>query len=87
MAKKRPKSILVYLEDYLAVQQLTLEERGTLFTAMLEYGNGALVEPGALHGGARYLWPIFKSRIDAQFEQYAATCERNKRNRTGGDNS
>lgn len=82
MAKK-PKAILLYLDDLPAVQQLTLEERGILLTALLEYGNGALIDAESLSGGVHYVWPIFKTRIDAQFQKYAETCERNKQNRNG----
>lgn len=85
MSAKGPKGILVYLEDYSAIQQLSLEERGQLFTAMLEYGNGAVIESSDLTGGSHYLWPLFKSRIDAQFKKYEETCERNRKNRASGD--
>lgn len=83
--QKRPKGIFIFLEDSLAIAQLTLEERGRLFTAILDYANGCIVDN--LTGSERILWPIYQSRIDEQLRKYEETCKRNANNRRGGDKS
>ena len=78
---KKPKCILMYINEIIVLEPLTMEERGRLITAIFEYANGVVVD--CIEGGERFIWPVFRSRIDAQFAKYRETCERNRRNRAG----
>lgn len=73
-----PKGFLLYLDDLKALEPLTFEERGRLLTHLLEYaisGNECVIE-----GNERFIFPIFKTRIDRDFEKYREKCERNRKN-------
>ena len=73
-----PTYIPFFLDDLDALEPLCEEERGRLFTALLQYGKtGELTE---LSGNEKYLFPMFKGRIDRFYKSYQETCERNKNN-------
>ena len=73
-----PKYIPFFLDDLDALEPLCEEERGRLFTALLQYGKtGELAE---LSGNEKFLFPMFKGRIDRFYKSYQETCERNKNN-------
>ena len=74
----RPTYIPFFLDDLDALEPLCEEERGRLFTALLQYGKtGELAE---LSGNEKFLFPMFKGRIDRFYKSYQETCERNKNN-------
>lgn len=73
-----PTYIPFFLDDLDALEPLCEEERGRLFTALLQYGKtGELAE---LSGNEKFLFPMFKGRIDRFYKSYQETCERNKNN-------
>ena len=73
-----PTYIPFFLDDLDALEPLGEEERGRLFTALLQYGKtGELAE---LSGNEKFLFPMFKGRIDRFYKSYQETCERNKNN-------
>ena len=75
------KAIYLYL-DYLELfGEYSLEERGRLITAMLEYATtGAIPE---LEGPERYVWPTLRGQIDRDREKYNARCRQNAENARG----
>lgn len=76
MAKK-PNYIPFFFDDIEALELLGDAERGRLFTALLEYGRLGATEK--ISGNEKFVFPMFKGRIDRFFENYADTCEKNKR--------
>lgn len=73
-----PTYIPFFLDDLDALEPLCEEERGRLFTALLQYGKtGELAE---LSGNEKFLFPMFKGRIDRFYKSYQETCERNRNN-------
>lgn len=61
-----------------AMEQLTDEERGRLFTALLAYSQTG--EPQQLSGNERFVFPVMREQIDREYKKYAAKCERNREN-------
>jgi len=63
-----------YLEG---ISELTMEERGRLFTACLEYASGK--EP-CLPGNERFIWPTIKGDIDRRngYEEKEKVTQREK---------
>lgn len=76
----RPTYIPFFLDDIEALEPLGDAERGRLFTALLEYGRLGATEK--VSGNERFLYPMFKARIDRFYKSYDETCERNKANAT-----
>lgn len=72
------KAIFLYL-DYLELfREFTLEERGRLITAMLEYvTTGAIPE---FTGPERYVWPSLRNQIDRDTAKYEEKCRKNAEN-------
>lgn len=61
MAKK-PNYIPFFFDDIEALELLGDAERGRLFTALLEYGRLGATEK--ISGNEKYVFPMFKGRID-----------------------
>ena len=61
-----------------AMEQLNDEERGLLFTALLEYSQSGRVQP--LTGNERFVFPAMRDQIDRDDKKYTDKCERNRRN-------
>lgn len=72
------KAIYLYL-DYLELfEGYTIEQRGQLVTAMLEYAaTGAVPD---FDGPEGYVWPVLRGQIDRDREKYNARCKRNAEN-------
>lgn len=75
---KKPLYIPFFLDDIDALEPLGDAERGRLFTALLEYGRLGATEK--ISGNERFVFPMFRGRIDRFFESYAETCEQNAAN-------
>ena len=73
------KYLKVFTDFTIDMESLNYEERGRLFTAMLEYAGNGSAPP--LPGNERFLWSAAKKLIDAQRESYERRCEINKTNR------
>ena len=72
------KAIYLYL-DYLELfGGYTLEQRGALITAMLEYAATGVLP--AFDGPERYVWPMLRGQIDRDREKYNARCKQNAEN-------
>ena len=65
--------------DYLdAIEPLGDAERGRLFTSLLVYARTG--EAPQLGGNERFLFPMFKGRVDRFFQTYDELCKKNKSN-------
>lgn len=72
------KAIYLYL-DYLELfGGYTMEQRGALITAMLEYAATGVIPEFA--GPERYVWPVLRSQLDRDREKYNARCRQNAEN-------
>lgn len=61
-----------------AMEQLTDEERGRLFTALLAYSQTG--EPQQLSGNERFVFPAMRDQIDRDSRKYASKCETQAQN-------
>lgn len=79
MAKKNISSIILHLDNRFAINCLSDEKAGQLFKAILQYGyDGSL--PDFAEDTMQGLFAMYQVQIDRNKENYAETCERNKRN-------
>lgn len=61
-----------------ALEPLTYEERGRLFTALLEYSaTGQMIE---LSGNERFVWGLMQEQIDRDKAAYEKKCAKNREN-------
>ena len=67
------KYLKVFTDFTIDIESLSFEERGRLFTAMLEYAGNGSAPP--LPGNERYVWGTAKKQIDAQLKSYESKCE------------
>ena len=77
MALTFTKLYFSLLED---IELLTMEERGRLLTAMLQYALKGAVPAELLCGNERFLFPLCRRRIDQDAETYARKVEVNRVN-------
>lgn len=74
--KQRP-GVMLYFSIRPSIKRLTLEEKGALFEAILDYGQtGVLPEFDGILGVA---WDFIQPLIDADGEAYQAKCEKAKK--------
>lgn len=79
MAKKKIKSIILYLDSAVAIDYLTDEQAGILFKAVLRYGrNGHMLESSDTALTA--LFTMLCTQIDRDHKKYEERCERNVAN-------
>lgn len=72
------KAIYLYL-DYLELfGGYTMEQRGRLVTAMLEYATTGVIPE--FDGPEIYVWPVLRGQLDRDREKYEAKCKRNAEN-------
>lgn len=71
------KNSFVMYTDYMEqINLLTMEQRGLLFTAIMQYASGdALPEMDGMTGMA---FSFIKSKMDRDFEKYQQTVEKRK---------
>lgn len=76
-------SFILYTEYREQIEQLSMSERGELFTAILDYASGVgLPELSPVVGMA---FSFIRSRLDRDAEKYAEVCEkRREAGRIGG---
>lgn len=64
-----PPGVMIYREIYPAMQVLSLDDRGRLLTAILDYAiNGVL--PDCPSGALAAIWAMTQPRIDADQGNY-----------------
>ena len=74
----KPTYIQFFFDDLDALESLGDAERGRLLTSLLEYGKTGVTEK--LGGNERFLFPMFKGRVDRFFQTYDESCKKNKSN-------
>ena len=74
------KYLKVFVDFRNDIEPLSFEERGRLFTSMLQYAETG--EESELTGNERFLWGTAKRHIDTQAESYRRQCDANARNIT-----
>ena len=74
----KPTYIQFFFDDLDALESLGDAERGRLLTSLLEYGKTGVTEK--LGGNERFLFPMFKGRVDRFFQSYDKSCQKNKSN-------
>lgn len=83
MANEDKKGFLLYYDYREHLQLLTDEERGKLFTALLDYG--ATGEAPELNGSTRMAFSFITSQMDRDAEAYAEKCKkRSEAGKQGG---
>lgn len=70
--------IKVFLDSLNMIEPLNNEERGRLFTALLQYAQTQ--ETPALEGNERFLFPTFRAQLDREAANYQTLCQTNRAN-------
>lgn len=71
MSKKRP-GVLLYFDVRPSLRRLSLEEKGRLFEAILDYGEQG--EPPQFDGMLGIAWDFIQPRLDIDAERYDQRC-------------
>ncbi len=66
------------MDDLDALEPLGDAERGRLLTSLLQYSRTGAAEE--LRGNERFLFPMFRARIDRDFQAYEEKCTKNSEN-------
>lgn len=78
----KKNNFLIYTENIDEVEDLSMEQRGVLLTALMYYqADKELPEMDSL---TRIVFKFLKKRIDKDNEAYEKTCERNRKNGASG---
>ena len=72
---QRP-GVMLFFDIRPALKRLTIEERGQLFEAILDYGELGLLPE--FEGGLGIVWDFIQPRIDQDAERYADKVLKNK---------
>lgn len=72
---QRP-GVMLFFDVRPALKRLTVEERGRLFEAILDYGELGLLPE--FEGGLGIVWDFIQPRIDQDAERYADKVLKNK---------
>ena len=72
MAKK--PGVMIYFEVRACLSQMSTEEKGQLFEAILAYGEDGVLPD--FTGGLQIAWSFIQQRIDFDQKKYEAKCER-----------
>ncbi len=75
MSEKK-KSFVLYCEYKNNIAILSDEEKGKLFSAILEYADTGIVLD--LSGATAMAFSFIKNQLDINREKYLATCEKRK---------
>ena len=70
--------VCLYLSYRESLEPYTMEERGRLVTAMMNYQ--ATGEIPAFSGNERFLWPTLRSQLDRDIQGYEEKCAKNREN-------
>ncbi|MBQ9760776.1 MAG: hypothetical protein IJW16_05455, partial [Clostridia bacterium] len=81
----KPKSFLLYASYGSMIARLSLEERGTLLTALFDYVNGWEVDEENMTVPVAIVFCTIRDGIDRDREAYEEKCAKNTANgRLGG---
>ena len=73
MGKQRP-GVMIYFDIAHSINRLSNEERGILFSAIMEYGEFGTVP--ALDGMLAMAWDFIRPRLDRDAKKYEETCQK-----------
>lgn len=74
-AKKQP-GVMLYFDVRPALRRLSLEEKGSLFDAILEYGESG--SPPSFDGVLGVAWDFIQPRLDRDRERYEEISDQRK---------
>lgn len=77
--KKEISGVMLYFDIRPMIDYLSMEDRGELLTAILDYGEQGLM-PDFQSGLLGMAWAAIRPRIDANRDAYAEKCEKNAYN-------
>lgn len=75
---KEQKGFVVYGDVHAVVDELTDEQTGKLFKAMINYFTSG--KAPKFDGILKYVWIPIKQQMDRDKEKYDAKCEKNRNN-------
>ena len=75
----KPKAFPVYLDNIEHYKLLSMQERGELLTAMLEYARDGTM-PNFSNPALEMAFSFSRAQIDRDFKSYHDTCVRNREN-------
>lgn len=76
MGDNRKDSFVLYTKYLTQVEKLDIEQRGTLFTAILRYAAGESIPN--MDSVTEMLWSIIEDQLQIDFEKYQKTCNARK---------
>ena len=74
--------VCLYLSYRESLEPYTMEERGRLVTAMMDYQATGVIP--IFPGNERYLWPTLQSQLDRDIRAYEEKCAKNQENGAKG---
>ena len=69
--------VMIYFDIRACLGRLTMDERGQLFSAILDYGEEG-IEPDFEYG-LGIVWELIKPRLERDRERYREICEKRRR--------
>ena len=75
----KPKALPVYLDNIAQYRLVSMQERGELLTAMLEYAKDGTI-PNFSNPALGMAFSYSRAQIDRDFEKYHDACVRNREN-------
>lgn len=76
MAKK--PGVMIYFDIRAVLNMLTLEEQGSLFSAILTYGEEGIIDDNMLMDKPRLIWPLVRMSLDRDTQRYQEISVRNR---------
>ena len=74
----RKPGVMIYFDIRGILNMLTLEERGSLFSTIMEYGETGRFCERDLCDKARIVWPFVQSYLDRDDDRYRDISQRNR---------
>jgi len=77
MARKQP-GVLLYFDVRPSLKRFSLEEKGRLFEAILDFGEYGVVPE--LDGALAVAWDFIQPRLEKDRDRYVENCEKHRDN-------
>ena len=75
----KKETLIIHFQHMEAIKALSIDERGKLITALMEY-QFEDIYPTDLPHAVMIAWKFIEPYLNKMNEQYKATCERNRAN-------
>ena len=75
---KQKPGVMIYFELRTPLKMLTLEEMGSIFQAILAYGEDGQIDERELLGNAAIIWPFVRMALDRDDTRYQEVSLRNR---------